>query len=104
MALSWVAITDSPTAHHGRLRPPRKYPSSSSLRFVRRMPSQTIHTRYTPMIAQSTWCIEINPSLARRFQGATGSEEMRSSPLARGQGDAPSGKVLLEQKEAAEHE
>jgi hypothetical protein len=45
MALNCVAITERPTAHHGRLRLARKYPSSSLLFFVSRMPSQTIHAR-----------------------------------------------------------
>ena len=45
MALNCVAITDRPTAHHGRLRAPRKYPSSSWLRLVMRNPSQIIQMR-----------------------------------------------------------
>ena len=31
MALIWVAMTDSPTAHHGSDRPARKYPSTASV-------------------------------------------------------------------------
>ena len=39
IALSCVAITESPTAHHGRLRFARKYPSTSSAALVRFSPS-----------------------------------------------------------------
>ena len=45
IALSCVAITDNPTAHHGSERPPRKYPSTLSVFRVRRIASTTIHVR-----------------------------------------------------------
>src|SRR3954469_15988955 len=54
MALSCVAITDNPTAHQGRLRFARKYPSTSVAAFVRLRPSTTIQTRYAATTIQSS--------------------------------------------------
>src|SRR5215208_7956410 len=56
-AESCVAITESPTAHHGRLRFARKYPSTLSLPFVRFKPSWTTHTRYAATTVQSIQCM-----------------------------------------------
>src|SRR4029079_3805746 len=52
-ALICVAITDRPTAHHGRDRFARKDPSTLSVPFERRRPSYTIHVRYAPTTSQS---------------------------------------------------
>ena len=54
IALSCVAITDRPTAHHGRLRFARKYPSISFVRRLARRPLHTIQVRYTTTTTQSS--------------------------------------------------
>src|SRR5580704_2766319 len=53
-ALICVAMTDRPTAHHGSERFARKYPSTLSVPFERRRPSETIHTMYTTTTSQSS--------------------------------------------------
>ncbi len=57
MALIWVAITDSPTAHHGSDRDARKYPSTALVPFARLIPSYRIQTRYPTTMSQSIACI-----------------------------------------------
>src|SRR5215208_4652618 len=56
-AESWVAITESPTAHQGRLRFARKYPSISFVPRARRMPSAITYASEPTTIAQSIQCI-----------------------------------------------
>src|SRR5690349_9923051 len=55
-AESWVAITDRPTAHHGRLRLARKYPSSSRVPLERRIPCVTTYASQPTTITQLSGC------------------------------------------------
>src|SRR4051812_28173425 len=54
IALNCVAITDNPTAHHGRLRLASRYPSIPVDALVRLSPSITIHSRYAATTIQSS--------------------------------------------------
>src|SRR5512146_2663848 len=51
-----VAITDSPTAHHGRLRLARKYPSVLDVPFDRRMPCVTTYASHPMTMTQLSQC------------------------------------------------
>src|SRR5947207_7447698 len=55
-AESCVAITDRPTAHHGRLRLARKYPSISWVPVERRMPWMTTYVSHPITMIQFSGC------------------------------------------------
>src|ERR1051326_2076122 len=55
-AESCVAITDRPTAHHGRLRLARKYPSISFVPVERRMPWMTTYVSHPITTTQFSGC------------------------------------------------
>src|SRR5262245_44283763 len=57
IALNWVAITERPTAHQGRLRLARKYDSGVRSRRVRLTPSDTSHPMYATTMTQSMGCM-----------------------------------------------
>src|SRR5690349_14136841 len=58
IAESCVAITESPTAHHGSERLARKYPSMSVLRDLR-SPSQTTYPSHPTTMIQLIGCMEV---------------------------------------------
>src|SRR5688500_3730226 len=66
IALSCVAITEIPAAHHGMLRLARKYPSISWLSFVRFSPSNTIQAVKPTRMVQSIQCMWEGNSLDER--------------------------------------
>src|SRR4051812_38062183 len=59
-AESCVAMTESPTAHHGSERLARKYPSISLVPFARRMPSHAMYEIQPTTMSQLIGCIRLS--------------------------------------------